>query len=138
MPALAYIPEKGVEGENGESIEAQHPALIIPPRAAAAADVKGSPSRRVSTLVLRWMRILRPTLVYSLNFRVGPGISFGKLLVFLVYTTVVLYASLRPPNPLTDPHYLGYLAISQVPIVVALAVKTNLLGLACGLGYEKV
>ncbi|KAF8504342.1 hypothetical protein F5888DRAFT_1655000 [Russula emetica] len=84
------------------------------------------------------MRILRPTLAYALNFRVAPGISFGNLLVFLVYTALMLYASLRPPNPLVNPGSLGYLAISQVPIAVALAGKTNWLGLACGLGYEKV
>jgi ferric-chelate reductase len=145
VPTVAYIPEKGLEGENGENSEAQHPALIIPPRAAAAAHIKGSPSRlpapsprRVPTLVLCWMRILRPTIVYSLNFRVGPGISFGKLLVFIVYTAIMLYASLRPSNPLAYPGFMGYLAISQVPIIVALVGKTNWLGLACRLGYEKV
>jgi hypothetical protein len=84
------------------------------------------------------MRILRPTLVYALNVRVAPGFSFGNLLVFFVYTALMLYASLRRPNPLTNPQRIGYLAISQVPIAVALAGKANWLGLACGLGYEKV
>jgi ferric-chelate reductase len=137
-PALADIPENGVEGEKGQSSEAQHPALIIPSRAAAVAYVKGSPSRRVPTRVPRWMRILRPTLAYVLNFRVAPGFSFGNLLVLLVYTVLMLYASLRPSNPLVDPQSLGYLAMSQVPIAVALAGKANWLGFACGLGYEKV
>jgi hypothetical protein len=138
VPALVHIPENGVGWEKDESSEAQCPALIIPPRAAAAADIKGSTSRRVPTLFLRWMRYLRPTLAYTLNFRIAPGISLGKFLVFLVYNALMLYASLRRPNPLTNPNRLGYLAISQVPFAVALAGKTNWPGLACGLGYEKV
>jgi len=84
------------------------------------------------------MRILRSTLAYALNFRVAPGFSCGNLLVLLVYTALMLYASLHRLNPLVKPHGIGYLAISQVPIAVALAGKTNWLGLACGLGYEKV
>jgi hypothetical protein len=84
------------------------------------------------------MRILRPTVAYALNVRVAPGISFGNLLVFLIYAAIMLYASLRSPNPFVNPQRLGNLAISQVPIAVALVGKTNLLGLACGLGYEKV
>jgi ferric-chelate reductase len=138
VPALVHIPENGVGWEKDESSEAQCPALIIPPRAAAAADFKGSTSRRVPTLFLRWMWYLRPTLAYTLNFRIAPGISLGKVLVFLVYNALMLYASLRRSNPLTNPHRLGYLAISQVPFAVALAGKTNWPGLACGLGYEKV
>ena len=139
VPVPAYIPENGVECKMGESSsEAQCPALVIPPRADAAADVKSSPSRRLPTLVLRWMKLMRTTLAYLLNFRVAPGTSLGKLLVFLVYNTLMLYASLRRPNPLSKPQRLGYLAMSQVPFAVTLAGKTNLLGFACGLGYEKV
>jgi ferric-chelate reductase len=145
VPALVDDSENAVEGEMSKSGEAQRPALIIPQRAAAAPDVGGYPSRRsapspprVPTRVPRWMRILRPTLAYALNFRVAPGFSFGNLLVLLVYTALMLYASFRGPNSLVHPHRLGYLAISQVPIVVALAGKTNWLSLACGVGYEKV
>jgi ferric-chelate reductase len=138
VPALVDVPENDVQGEKGKSSETQCPALIIPPRTAAAADVNGPPSRCVPTRVRRWMRILRPILAYALNFRVAPGFSFGNLLVLLVYTALMLYASLRRPNPLINPQRIGFLAISQVPIAVALAGKTNWLGLASGLGYEKV
>lgn len=149
MPVLVNLPKSGVEGRKAKSSEAQRPALIIPPRSAAAADAKGfkfsshhfAPlPRRKRTCVPNpsWMRILRPTLSYAFNFRVAPGVSFGNLLVILVYAALMLYACLRSPNPLANPQRLGYLAISQVPIVVALAGRTNWLGLACGLGYEKV
>lgn len=147
MPVLVDLPKSGVGGRKSKSSEAQRPALIIPTCSAAAADAKGfsthrfAPSpRRKRTCVPNssWMRILLPTLAYAFNFRVAPGISFGNLLVVLVYAALMLYACLRSPNPLVNPQRLGYLAISQVPIVVALAGRTNWLGLACGLGYEKV
>jgi hypothetical protein len=138
VPALVYIPEYGVEGEKGMISEAQCPAFIIPPSTPAAADVRGSPSRRVPTPVLRWIRILRPTLAYALNLRIAPGISFGNLLAFIIYNSLMLYALLHRPNPFTNSQHPGYLAISQLPFAVALAGKTNWPGLACGLGYEKV
>lgn len=133
-------PEFSVEGvRRNKSCKAQHRAFTIPPaRATPAADTKGSFSRHVPTCVLRWTRILHPTLAYAFNFRVAPGISFGNLLVFLVYNALILYASLRRPDPLVNPQRIGYLAISQVPIAMILAGKTNWLTLACGVGYEKV
>ena len=130
--------ENTVESKRRKSYKSQRRAFTIPPRATAAADTKGFWSLRVPMRVLRWMRILHPTLAYALNFRVAPGISFGNLLVFLIYATLMLYASLYRPNPLTNPQLIGYLAISQIPIALVLAGKTNWVGLACGVGYEKV
>lgn len=130
--------ENTFESKRRKSYKSQRRAFTIPPRATAAADTKGFWSLRVPMRVLRWMRILHPTLAYALNFRVAPGISFGNLLVFLIYATLMLYASLYRPNPLTNPKLIGYLAISQIPIALVLAGKTNWIGLACGVGYEKV
>ena len=145
VDTLVDIPMNNVKGQRRKGNEAQPLTFIIPPL--ATTDIKGLPSRRsaltpsprpIPTRVLRWMRILRLALACTLNFRVAPGISLGNLLVFLVYTALILYASLCHSNPITNPQRTGYLAISQVPIAVALAGKTNWLGLACGIGYEKV
>jgi hypothetical protein len=140
---LVDIPEDGEGGKNSK-------ALIIPPRpvtaaAAAATTTRGSRSRRsppsprrVPTRVPRWTTIFHPTFAYALNFRVAPGFSFGKLLVLLAYASLMLYASLYRSNPFADPLRTGWVAISQIPIAVALAGKTNWLSWACGVGYEKV
>jgi hypothetical protein len=142
--ALVDITGNGVEGEGGKSSEPQSLTLITTPHAATA-DSKDSltprsiPSpRRIPSHVSRWRTILRPTLAYALNYRVAPGLSFGNLLVLLAYNSVILYAFLRYPNPLANAWRFGPLAISQVPIAVALAGKTNWLSLASGAGYEKV
>jgi hypothetical protein len=108
VPALVDIPENDVEGEKGKSSETQCPALIIFPRAAGCRCRRQGFSLSPRTdRVPRWMRILRPILAYALNFRVTPGFSFGNLLVLLVYTALMFYASLRRPNPLVNPQRIG-------------------------------
>ena len=134
---LVDLPEDAEGGKNNKP-------LIIPARPVAPAT-RGSRSRRsppeprrVPTRVPRWTTILHPTLAYTLNFRVSPGFSFGKLLVLLTYASLMFYVSLRNSDPFSDSLRTGYVAISQIPIAVALAGKTNWLSWACGVGYEKV
>jgi hypothetical protein len=93
---------------------------------------------RAPTRVPRWATIVHPSLVYVLNLRVAPGFSFGKLVVILAYTIVVLHASLYRSNPFTDPLRAGYVVVSQIPIVVALAGRTNFLSWISGVSYQKV
>lgn len=108
-------------------------ALVVP-RARGSHRSQG----RAPTRVPRWTTIVHPTFAYALNFRVSPGFSFGRLIVLLTYTVVALYACLLGSNPFTDPVRMGYVAMSQIPIVIALAGKTNLLSWLSGVGYEKV
>jgi ferric-chelate reductase len=92
------------------------------------------PPRRVP----RWTTIVHPKFAYALNFRISPGFSIGKLLVLLIYSTIILFACLFRSNPITDNVREGLVAVSQIPIIVALAGKTNFLSWLCGVGYEKV
>ncbi|KAI9451845.1 ferric reductase like transmembrane component-domain-containing protein [Russula earlei] len=154
MRTLVDVPEDEEDVAGGvamaKSKNKARPALIIPPRAAAATTTGGTGRRRSSrqstplhnrrapTRVPRWTTIVHPTLVYALNFRVSPGFSFGKLFVLIVYAVLMLYASLRHSNPFADPVRTGYVAMSQIPIAVALAGKTNWLSWASGVGYEKL
>jgi len=115
------------------------PALVVPQITAGGLSRRHvSSPRRAPTRVPRWGTIVHPTIVYALNFRVAPGFSFGKLLVLLAYVVVISYAALLRSNPLTDPVRTGYIAMSQLPIAVALAGKTNWLSWASGVGYQKV
>ena len=81
---------------------------------------------------------MHPSLAYALNFRVSPGFSLGKLLVLVAYGLIVIYACLYRSNPFTEYDRTGYIAVSQVPIVMALAGKSNWLSWLSGVGYEKV
>jgi ferric-chelate reductase len=107
-------------------------ALVIP-RARGSQKLHGPPTR-----VPNWTTIVHPTLAYALNFRVSPGFSFGKLLVLLAYAVIILYACLIQSDPFIDPVRTGFVAVSQIPVAVALAGKTNWLSWLCGVGYEKV
>ncbi len=143
---LVDLPEGGVTDEWAKRSKAQRRAIIIPPRGngngtrgSRSRSHQSAPSpRRGPTRVPRWTTILHPTLAYALNFRVTPGFSFGKLLVLFAYAALMLFASLRYCDPFSDSRRSGYVAISQIPIAVALAGKTNWLSWACGVGYEKV
>ncbi|KAI9455090.1 hypothetical protein BJY52DRAFT_685195 [Lactarius psammicola] len=89
------------------------------------------------TFVHRWTTIVHSSFAYAINVRVSPGFSLGKLFVLLTYGVIVLYACFFRSNPFIDANRTGYIAVSQIPIVVALANKSNLLSWVSGIGYEK-
>ena len=87
-----------------------------------------SSPRCAPTWVPRWATVVHPTISYVLNFRIAPGCSSSKLLVLLTYTIVVSSA----PIPFINPVCMGFVAMSQIPTVVALGGKMNLAELSEG------
>lgn len=67
-----------------------------------------------------------------------PGYSIGRSMVVLGYFLIILYATVYKSSPFSDPQRAGFVAMSQLPIVFALATKNNILGMLLALGYEKV
>lgn len=51
---------------------------------------------------------------------------------------LVLFATFDESDIFSDPKRAGYVAMAQIPIVVALATKNNVLTWLSGEGYEKV
>lgn len=121
------------------SSPASPPALIVPALTGAGLSRRHiATPHRAPTRVPRWATIVHPSVSYVLNLRIAPGFSVGKLVVILAYTTVVLYAFLYHSNPFTDPVRAGYVVMSQLPIVVALAGRTNFLSWMSGVSHQKV
>jgi ferric-chelate reductase len=87
--------------------------------------------------VPEWPAIARP-LGGFLRFRVAPSYSLGQFLLVLGYSAVMAYSWFYKSNPFADPNRTGFVAVSQLPIIIALATKNNLVGLFLGAGYEKV
>ena len=110
------------------------PAIVTP----VARRPRGGQQPSAPTRVPRWTTIVHPSLAYALNFRVSPGFSLGKLLVLVAYGLIVFYACVYRSDPFTDFDRAGYIAVSQIPIVMALAGKSNWLSWLSGVGYEKV
>ncbi|KAH9166989.1 hypothetical protein EDB89DRAFT_1856948 [Lactarius sanguifluus] len=119
-------------GEDSE-IEDAFPALVTP----VANSTHRARQSFVPTRMPRWTTVVHPSLAHVLNFRVSPGFSLGNLLVLMAYGFIMLYACFFLSNPFKDPNRAAYIAVSQIPIVVALANKSNWLSWLSGVGYEK-
>lgn len=79
-----------------------------------------------------------PRIAALIRYPIQPELTVGKAFVLIAYSAVVLYAGLYNSNPLTQPLRAGFVAISQIPVVMILGTKNNLLGMMLGVGYERV
>ncbi|KAF8201138.1 hypothetical protein K438DRAFT_1671354 [Mycena galopus ATCC 62051] len=84
------------------------------------------------------MSLVRP-LAAPLSTRISPGFTVAHLVVFLVYLSVLVYPlSVATAGPFVDLDRAGWIAISQLPLVVLFASKNNLLGMMLGDGYASL
>ena len=121
-------------GEEERNVPKGFPALVTP----VANRTRRIQPSYAPTRMPSWTTILHPSLACALNFRVLPGFSLRRLLVLLTYALIVLYGCFYRSDPFQDPNRWGYIAVSQIPIVVVLANKSNWLSWLSGVGYEKV
>ena len=82
-------------------------------------------------------RFLNPVAAL-LRKRIAPGRSIAQVSVLIIYFSVLVYGGLYKSSPFTDPIRSGWLAVSQIPFVIAFASKNNILGMLLGFTYEKV
>ncbi|KAI0084940.1 incomplete iron reductase [Irpex rosettiformis] len=79
-----------------------------------------------------------PVLSSLTRIPVRPGLTVGGASILIAYFTLMAYAGLYKSNLLTDPLRTGYLAVSQIPVVVILATKNNVLGMLLGAAYTRL
>jgi len=100
-----------------------------------AADERGAarPAPHFASVLpqLRWALSLA-------RIRVYEGYSVGKLFILSNYAYALVYALFYKSNPFVDATRSAWVAVSQMPLVFALAQKNNLVGAALGYGYEKL
>ena len=106
-------------------------------RKASTASGRERRRQNVPTHMSGWSTML-PTLAAYLRINIRPNLTIGKFFVLMGYFGVMLYAGLFMSNPLSDPIRAGFLAVSQIPAIVLLGTKNNLVGLLIGFGYERV
>ncbi|THH16312.1 hypothetical protein EW146_g4311 [Bondarzewia mesenterica] len=138
-PPLRSLSTRTVQTINTELVSEQSHTLTSHAHLLSrTTNLTAAQKRRPPTRVPRWSTLIHPSITYAINFRVAPGLSIGKLFVLAVYLGIVFYAAFYKSNPFTDLNRAGFVAMSQVPIVVALANKNNLLSWVSGIAYEKL
>lgn len=126
----AYITTKELDSELSHSGTIKHARRVN----AKGAPIHVSYPPHVATA----MPLLRP-LATPLSTRIGPGFTVGQLMVLIVYFSVLIYPTcVATAGPFVDLDRAGWIAISQLPIVVLFASKNNVLGMMLGAGYERV
>ncbi|PSR76381.1 hypothetical protein PHLCEN_2v8477 [Hermanssonia centrifuga] len=84
-----------------------------------------------------WTTML-PQLSWITRISLRPGLTIGGASILIAYFAVMLYAGLYMSNPFTQPLRTGYVAISQIPVVILLATKVNVLGMLLGAAYTRL
>jgi ferric-chelate reductase len=79
-----------------------------------------------------------PRLAAILRRPLDRSTSVGQALILLVYFLAIVYPTLYRSNIFTDPIRTGYVSLSQLPVVLALAMRNNPAGTLAGASYEKV
>jgi ferric-chelate reductase len=79
-----------------------------------------------------------PILSSLTRIPIRPGLTVGGASILVGYSILMAYAGLYKSNLLTDPLRTGYLAVSQIPVVIILATKNNVLGMLLGAAYTRV
>ncbi|KAI0339262.1 hypothetical protein BDW22DRAFT_613990 [Trametopsis cervina] len=105
-------------------------------------DTTASTRRRKAMLDLpahmsNWTTRL-PILSSITRIPIRPGLTVGGASILVAYFITLAYAGLYKSNLLTDPLRTGYVAISQIPVVIILATKNNVLGMLLGAAYTRL
>lgn len=66
------------------------------------------------------------------------GYSAGQAIILSAYAILIAIGILLYCDPVTNAKRAGWIAMSQIPVSVALAGKNSLIGLLVGKGYEKL
>lgn len=100
-------------------------------------DLNPAPPKNPPAYIPAWTTMF-PTVNGILETKIRPGYSLWKVLLMLGYMAGMMYAALFDVNLFTSPARLGYLAVSQMPVIFIMATKNNVFGTLIGQGYEKV
>lgn len=79
-----------------------------------------------------------PRLALLMRYPLRDDLLLGQAIILAGYLTIVLYAGFYKSNPFTEPVRAGYVAVSQLPVIIVLATKNNVAAMLLGIAYDKV
>ncbi|THH32211.1 hypothetical protein EUX98_g1990 [Antrodiella citrinella] len=106
--------------------------------------IRSSPSDNTTAAGTSCRSYARPSsdfthkLVYLSRTPIVSGYSLGRIVLMLLYFGVLLFAALFRDSVFTNPVRDAWIAVSQLPFVVALATKNNVFSVLLGVGHEKL
>lgn len=100
-------------------------------------NLNPAPPKNPPSYIPAWTTMF-PMVNSILETKIRPGYSLWKVLLMIGYMASMMYAALFDVNLFTSPARLGYLAVSQLPVIFIMATKNNVFGTLIGQGYEKV
>ncbi|KAG8880523.1 hypothetical protein FRB97_000352 [Tulasnella sp. 331] len=95
-------------------------------------------TKRTYSRVASWGSIFHPVYRYLSRPVWWVGYSVGLSLAFAVYTGTISFGFLYYNLPSFNPKRPGWIFVGQIPFIVFLSTKNNLLGFVLGVGYEKL
>ena len=84
-----------------------------------------------------WTTML-PSLSWITRLPLRPGLTVGGASIMVAYFITMCYAGFFESNVFSDPVRMGWVAISQLPVVIVLATKNNMVGILVGACYTRV
>lgn len=134
---------KGVLSRNGST--SSHVHLLrnnTTSTNASRAQLVRAKSRRNRKLNLpvhmpSWTTML-PSLTWVTRISLRPGLTVGGASIMVAYFITICYAGLFESNIFSDPVRMGWVAISQLPVVLLLATKNSPVGILVGACYTRV
>ncbi|KAL6302892.1 incomplete iron reductase [Sparassis latifolia] len=125
--------EKGAFQSDESHTYTSHAHLVREPYSGGGRRRKLDPPAHMPS----WSTML-PGVTSVFKIAIRPGLSVGKAMILAVYFGLVVGFGLYRSNPFVDFNQSAYIATSQIPVVIILAAKNNMLGAMMGYGYEKL
>ncbi|KAL6302891.1 iron reductase [Sparassis latifolia] len=128
--------EKHAGRSEDDHTYSSHAVLVRNGSASSTSSGRGR-QQNFPTHMPSWSTML-PGLTSVFSGFIRPGLSICKALLLLAYLLAIVIFGLFMSNPFTNFIRAGYVAVSQIPVIVILATKNNVLGAMIGYGYEKL
>ncbi|KAG8994820.1 hypothetical protein FRB93_001410 [Tulasnella sp. JGI-2019a] len=98
----------------------------------------GSVAIKTYSRIASWGSIFHPAYRHLERRVWWVGYSVGLTLAFATYTGIISFGIFYHNLPTFSPTRAGWLVVGQVPFIVFLGTKNNLLGFVLGTGYDKL
>ncbi|KAG8851500.1 hypothetical protein FRB96_009173 [Tulasnella sp. 330] len=137
IPEFASRPFESGRTSSMESVEKVADDVKVCAEEAPATPVEGTVTTETYSRVASWGSIFYSISQYLDRPVWWAGYSVGLSLAFATYTGIISFGILYHNLPAFGPRRAGWIVAGQMPFIIFLSTKNNILGFVLGMGYEK-